>query len=96
MAGIGSKPGERRGGRQKGTRNKLTQEIARAASEGGITPLEYMLRVLRDETETPERRDWAAEKAAPYMHPRLASADAKVKGSVTLGELVLGSMKYDT
>jgi hypothetical protein len=35
MAGGGSKPGERRGGRAKGTPNKATQEIKDIAREYG-------------------------------------------------------------
>lgn len=45
----GSKPGERRGGRQKGAANKRSREIANKAAESGLTPLEFMLDVLRAE-----------------------------------------------
>jgi hypothetical protein len=38
------------GGRQKGVANKRTREIADAAVREGLTPLEYMLAVLRDES----------------------------------------------
>jgi hypothetical protein len=34
-----------------------------------------MLSVLRDETAKPEARMWAAEKAAPYVHPKLSSVE---------------------
>lgn len=80
MAGVGSKPGERRGGRQKGTRNKRTQEIAEQARNGGITPLEYMIEVMRDDAAEKGRRDDMAKAAAPYMHPRLASTELKGSG----------------
>ena len=46
----GAKPGERRGGRQKGSKNRSTLEhIARAneAAKEGITPLELMLNNMR-------------------------------------------------
>ena len=36
----------------------------------GVTPVEYMLSVLRDESAPEERKCWAAEKAAPYIHPK--------------------------
>ena len=39
----------------------------------GLTPLEYMLTLLRDIGSPPEIRRWAAEHAAPYIHPRLAA-----------------------
>ena len=45
----GSKPGERRGGRQKGAANKRSRAIADKAIESGLTPLEYMLDILRSE-----------------------------------------------
>ena len=61
------------GGRQKGVANKRTREIADAAVREGLTPLEYMLAVLRDESVEPDRRDRTAAAAAPYIHPRLSS-----------------------
>ncbi len=39
----------------------------------GITPLDYMLQVMRDEDVEPAKRLDAAKAAAPYVHPRLAS-----------------------
>jgi hypothetical protein len=75
MAGRGSKPGERRGGRKKGTPNKATTAAAIRAevAASGEIPLDYMLRVMRDETAEPTRRDAMAKAAAPYVHPSLAS-----------------------
>src|SRR6516162_2241933 len=70
------------GGRQKGVANKRTREIAEAAMAQGLTPLEYMLAVLRDETVEPERRDEMAKAAAPYLHPRLAAIEAKLSVAV--------------
>ena len=60
-------------GRKPGSANKRTREIADKAAEDGLTPLDYMLSVLRDDDAPFEERKWAAEKAAPYMHPRLQS-----------------------
>ena len=54
------------------------------AEAGGIMPLEFMLQVMRDETaERAERLDMA-KAAAPYVHPRLSSVEAKVEGDVAL------------
>ncbi len=72
---AGSKPGERRGGRQAGTPNKASAKREAEIEAEGLTPLDYMLRVLRNEEETPANRMWAAEKAAPYVHPKLASVE---------------------
>ena len=65
--------GRKTGGRQKGTANKKTRELADKAAAQGITPLEYMLGILRAKRSTDELKRWAAEKAAPYIHPRLQS-----------------------
>ncbi|MEQ9327545.1 MAG: hypothetical protein RJQ21_09635 [Rhodospirillales bacterium] len=42
-------------------------------SNGELTPLDFMLRTLRDENAAPEDRRWAAQQALPYMHPRLST-----------------------
>ena len=66
--------GKREGaGRRAGSATTKTREIADKAAGEGITPLEYMLDVMRDDTATEARRDWAAEKAAPYLHAKLAA-----------------------
>ena len=68
--------GKREGaGRPAGAVTRKTREAAEAAHKSGMTPLEYMLMILRDEQQEPEKRMWAAEKAAPYMHAKLASVE---------------------
>jgi hypothetical protein len=63
------------GGRKRGTPNKATAEKAAEIAASGLTPLDYLLTVMRDETvPRPERVD-AANKAAPYVHPKLASIE---------------------
>ena len=76
--------GQRLGGRQKGTLNKKTVAHATALVASGLTPLDYMLGVLRDENATKAERLEAAKYAAPYMHPRLNAIDATVKGEVSV------------
>lgn len=68
----GVRPGS---GRKKGSVVTKTRAIADRAIQEGLTPLEYMLQVLRDEGEDPERRFEAAKAAAPYIHPRLAAIE---------------------
>ena len=70
MAGRGSAPGERRGGRRKGTPNKVTVKRAAEIAASGMTPLDFMLAVLRDEDADDKDRMWAAVAAAPYVHPK--------------------------
>jgi len=75
------KGGKREGsGRKIGTANKRTREIADKAAEEGITPLEYMLQVMRDEAAEDPRRDDMAKAAAPFIHPRLQTTMLKGTG----------------
>jgi hypothetical protein len=56
--------------------------------DGGISPLDYMLGLLRDEDNSTENRFEAAKAAAPYVHARLASIEAKHDVSDTLADLL--------
>jgi hypothetical protein len=69
-------------GRKKGALTTRTQEIVAKASAEGAQPLEYMLKVMRDETADEKRRDAMAIAAASFVHPRLASVTADVKAEV--------------
>jgi hypothetical protein len=66
-------------GRPKGGLTKKTQEIiAKVACDGQITPLEYMMNILRDETADAAARTAMAIAAAPYVHPKLSAVQANV------------------
>jgi hypothetical protein len=88
MARGGKRPGA---GRPPGAATKRTREIADAAAQEGLTPLAYMLKILRDEEMDTESRFEAAKAAAPYMHPRLANVEMNANVAVShedaLGEL---------
>ena len=56
-------------GRPKGSVNKKTMAYLR--TNGGELPLDYMLRVMRDQTQDFSRRDEMARSAAPYLHAKL-------------------------
>lgn len=72
----GRKPGgPKTGGRKKGTPNKATAAQREAVAASGLTPLAYMLSVMRDEKNPRDVRLDAANKAAPYVHPRLAAVE---------------------
>lgn len=45
--------------------------------EPPLTPLEYMLKVMNDPRETPDRRARMAIAAAPYVHPKATVATGK-------------------
>ena len=38
-------------------------------------PLDFMLRMMRDETADNEDRKWAAQQSAPYCHAKLSSIE---------------------
>jgi hypothetical protein len=72
----GSRPGERRGGRQRGTPNKKTliknAVFLAAAAEPNGSPLEFMLALMRDPQVPLKDRVVMAEAAAPFVHARPA------------------------
>lgn len=79
--------GKRKGaGRKAGSATTRTREIADKAMADGITPLEFMLRIMRTEpsddiedarllADLLGMRFEAAKAAAPYVHPRLAAVE---------------------
>lgn len=50
-------------------------DIAQKALAQGVTPLEYMLSLMRDETQDLPIRADMAKAAAPYVHPKLANVE---------------------
>lgn len=75
----GKRPGS---GRPPGAPNKASIEREKAIKASGLVPLDYMLSVMRDDQQSPERRDDMAKAAAPYVHPRLSSAEVKSETTV--------------
>ena len=72
MAHGGAREGA---GRKPGQTTKLNEDARQKALEGGISPLDYMLAQLRDDTNDKETRMDAAKAAAPYVHARLAAVE---------------------
>ena len=70
--------GRKTGGRQKGTLNQRTQIVLEVVEQGGLTPLEYLLSVMRDEAATKPERLEAAKAAAPYVTRAISSIEAEV------------------
>lgn len=64
-------------GRTPGTPNKASAEREAQVAATGETPLDYMLKVMRDPTQEYARRDDMAKAAAGYVHPKLSSVDSK-------------------
>ena len=77
--------GFKTGGRRRGSKNKkrglndLNDEAVVQSVQSGETPLEYMLRIMRDPTQAVKRRDEMARAAAPYIHARLMAAKMEPK-----------------
>jgi hypothetical protein len=69
--------GQKTGGRVKGTPNKATAAKEAEIAASGLTPLDFMLEVLRDTDRAFDARMDAAKAAAPYVHPKRAPVDSK-------------------
>lgn len=65
-------------GRKPGTLNQRTVELAAGLLGSGKAPLVYLLEVMMDDAADQKRRDWAAEKAAAYIHPRPAPVQREI------------------
>jgi hypothetical protein len=87
--------GKKTGGRQKGSRNKATARREREISKSGITPLEYMLKVMRNPKASDDRRDDMAKAAAPYVHPKLASLQHTGRGGGPIQTVDLTNLSAD-
>jgi hypothetical protein len=90
MAHGGARPGS---GRKLGAATAKTREIANGAAEAGETPLEFMLRVMRDTAaDMPQRLDMA-KAAAPYIHPRFATVDLGNKDDKPFEQVIRWALK---
>lgn len=72
MARGGKRPNA---GRKPGTPNKASIERQAEIAASGLTPLDYMLKILRDDANSIEARMDAAKAAAPFVHPKLAAVE---------------------
>jgi hypothetical protein len=82
MAKGGLRPGA---GRKPGVRNKRTAEKVAAVEASGLTPLDYLLTVMRDELLDRDARVDAAKAAAPYVHARLAAVEHSTDPDAPMG-----------
>lgn len=86
------KGGKRQGaGRPKGAPNKASAARAAEIAASGETPLDYMLRRMRDPTVEHADRDKMAVAAAPYVHSRLAAVEHTGKDG---GALVVQIVRF--
>lgn len=80
----GARPGA---GRKKGSigpRERLQQQIQVQALESGCSPLDVMLEAMREAYKEGGAKAAMpyAKEAAPYLHAKLSSVDAKVDGVI--------------
>lgn len=90
---MGKRTGRPRG-RPKGSQNKASIERQAAIAASGLTPLDFMLQIMRDENKPDGLRASMARDAAPYVHPRLAAIEHTGKGGGPV-ELVLHGSDID-
>ena len=98
----GSRPGERRGGRQRGAKNKRTVARERAQAEAAVKITEalgteafpgdahaYLVAIYKDPAQPTERRMDAAKATIGYEKPRLAAVDTTHTGDgLSLEDLI--------
>lgn len=89
MAHGGARSGA---GRKPGQSTAMNEEARKAALSNGISPLEFLLSVMRDAQADESKRIDAAKAAAPYVHARLSNVDmnATVDGSVKFERVKTG------
>ena len=89
MAHGGKRPGS---GRPKGVKAGTKHErLEKMLNKGTVTPIEDLLNILNTKKTSPEKKMWAAERAATYVHSRLSSVNSTISGdddkpvAVTIG-----------
>lgn len=88
MAAGGARPGA---GRKKGGHNRLTQEAV-TKSKDGLSPLDFLLNVMRDVAVDEAKRIDAAKAAAPYCHAKLQPVDGD--GDTTQKQTISGALAW--
>ena len=60
-------------GRKKGSTNRFSIELMERAKAAGDLPVDFLLKLMRDETLDTRTRLDAAKAAAPYVHHKLSA-----------------------
>lgn len=61
----------------KKKKSGIPNDIIEDAAAENMAPLDYMLKVMRDDQADPARRDRMAVAAAPFCHPRKGEGEGK-------------------
>ena len=70
---------QKSGGRARGTPNRASQRRQAQVAASGLSPLDFLIATLRNESLDLPTRLEAARAAAPFVHPRLAVIDSTVR-----------------
>ena len=62
-------------GRPRGAKNIRSEETAKEIQESGLTPLDYLMSIVRDEEAPMKERIQCATAAAPFVHARLSAIE---------------------
>jgi len=92
MAHGGARSGA---GRKKDGKNRATEEAIARAEAGGELPLDFLLRIMRDDGADETKRIDCAKAAAPYLHAKLANIDANVTGALTVANAIFKGLNDD-
>ena len=63
------------GGRAPGTPNRASVDFREKVLRSGLSPIDYMCRVYRDENEPTSIRLEAAARVANFIYPRMSTVD---------------------
>ena len=80
MSGGGSKPGERRGGRKKGTPNKGTVDVAATLRRLGCDPIAGMARIALSDDAGIDLRARMFAELAQYVAPKRKATEVTGPG----------------
>ncbi len=62
-------------GRPQGARNIRSEETAKEIAASGLTPLQYLMDIVRDDAAPRKDRIECARAAAPFCHARLSAIE---------------------
>ena len=79
---------------QRKPRPSLPQDVATQAEMRGMTPLGYMLKVLRNPKASKQRRDRMAVVAARYIHARPADSSVGKKQELAAAAREAGGAEW--
>ena len=91
----GCAPGEKRGGRQKGTPNKATADVVARLAELGCDPIEGMALIALDPTNPPELRGKMFAELAGYVAPKRKAIEHSAEPGTVMAPVVVTFVRAD-